>query len=596
MSALGGSGWFGRRKPRQTRVVRPDVAAWERRGGWDGGAPALRLAPQSARVEIPWPFTVTLAVLRGVAKGVRWTAVMTFLYPFTVALGLLAVVIAAHRAFVPAGTVLAVLLVAGLVVAWLWPHRFSAHLVMPVRRYRLRRRLARSWAELVRFCNLVVVDHDHATGVRTAHTPRLTRLRWSGPAKAVLAGQVRIVAGQVVGDLSDRAEKLASAAGATWCRVEATGPNTATVRFLYGDPLAGTVQAPRLPAPDPSVGDGVELSAVPVGMTETGDLWTLKLTGAAHLLIAGSTGAGKSSLVWALLRGVAPAIASGRVQVWGIDGKRGIELACARLMLTRFASTAHDALDLLASAVQAAEQRADLMAGHSRQHEATLESPHVIVLVDEIARLTAYNPDRKQRERAITALSVLTTQGRALGFTVIGTVQDPRADVTSIRHLFPVRVGMRLDSASETAMVLGDAAVENGAACHTIPEHAAGVAFVKIDGRREPQRVRAAYLSDDDVRHLAETHPAPVRVHPNGHPYLDETTPTREPVWQDGAPTDPAPSQPAPSDPADPAEPARPVEPGHGVPGVPEPRKANQPAVTDEQLAELRRLMEGGAA
>ena len=39
----------------------------------------------------------------------------------------------------------------------------------------------------------------------------------------------------------------------------------------------------------------------------------------------------------------------------------------------------------------------------------------MVVLVDEVAFLTAYQADRKLRERILAALATLTTQGRAVG-------------------------------------------------------------------------------------------------------------------------------------------------------------------------------------
>jgi hypothetical protein len=53
------------------------------------------------------------------------------------------------------------------------------------------------------------------------------------------------------------------------------------------------------------------------------------------------------------------------------------------------------------------------------------------------AALTAYQPDRKLRERTMAALATLTTQGRAGGFCVVAALQDPRKEVLSIRNLFP---------------------------------------------------------------------------------------------------------------------------------------------------------------
>ncbi len=53
------------------------------------------------------------------------------------------------------------------------------------------------------------------------------------------------------------------------------------------------------------------------------------------------------------------------------------------------------------------------------------QDPFVVVLVDEVAFLTAYQADRKLRERILAALATLTTQGRAVGYCVVAALPGP---------------------------------------------------------------------------------------------------------------------------------------------------------------------------
>ena len=130
-----------------------------------------------------------------------------------------------------------------------------------------------------------------------------------------------------------------------------------------------------------------------------------------------------------------------------------------------------------------------------------------MVLVDEVAFLTAYQPDRKLKERIMLALATLTTQGRALGYGVVAALQDPRKDVLTIRNLFPDRIAMRLDEPEQVDMVLGDGARDRGAACELIsadPATGPGVAFVRLESDPDPVRVRAGWVTDADIRDLAD--------------------------------------------------------------------------------------------
>jgi len=53
-------------------------------------------------------------------------------------------------------------------------------------------------------------------------------------------------------------------------------------------------------------------------------------------------------------------------------------------------------------------------------------------------------------------------------------------------------------------MVLGDRIRQRGATAHEISEDTPGVARAKIDGRREPDRVRAFHSTDADLDELRD--------------------------------------------------------------------------------------------
>ena len=89
---------------------------------------------------------------------------------------------------------------------------------------------------------------------------------------------------------------------------------------------------------------------------------------------------------------------------------------------------------------------------------------------------------------------------------VVGALQDPRKDVISLRNLFPTRIALRLDESDQVDMVLGDGARERGALADEIspvPEMRAGVGYVRLEGSPHVVRVRAAYVTDDDIRVMA---------------------------------------------------------------------------------------------
>jgi S-DNA-T family DNA segregation ATPase FtsK/SpoIIIE len=146
--------------------------------------------------------------------------------------------------------------------------------------------------------------------------------------------------------------------------------------------------------------------------------------------------------------------------------------------------------------------RANRLRGHTRLHSPTPEEPLYVVIIDEIATLTAYITDRKTRAEVEQLLGLLLSQGRAVGISVVAAIQDPSKDTLPLRQLFTVRIGLRLTEATQTAMVLGQGARDAGAECDLIADATPGVGYVLVDGTAHPQRVRAFHVTDADITDL----------------------------------------------------------------------------------------------
>ena len=124
-------------------------------------------------------------------------------------------------------------------------------------------------------------------------------------------------------------------------------------------------------------------------------------------------------------------------------------------------------------------------------------------------QLTVLLPGTKGRQlsaRIDIALGRLLGKGRAPGFSVFATSLLVTKDVVTWRELFSTKIAMRLDNEAQVEMALGEGARDLGAECDRIPESLPGVAYVLQEGKREPVRVRAAYLSDDAIRNMAVTY------------------------------------------------------------------------------------------
>ena len=324
---------------------------------------------------------------------------------------------------------------------------------------------------------------------------------------------IKLPMGMAPRDVEKVCEGVAHAFRARACRVTSAKPGRVWLEVHRRDALRSVVQ----PIAQQEAAD---LTGVPIGVCEDGDPWRLRLSG-THVLIAGATGSGKGSVLWSLLHGLGSDISQGLVQVWAMDPKGGMELRPGQRLFRRFEDSSAEAMcAAVEDLVTMKDERAKALAARGlRTHTATFDDPHVLLIIDELATLTAL-ADRAVTNRFEKALGLLLTQGRACGITVVAAVQDPGKDVVGWRDLFPTRVAMRLDNPIQVDMVLGDGARDRGARADHISELTPGVAYVRVEGSRELRRVRSAYLDDEAIVNLAQ------RCGPRA--YESSETPTEE--------------------------------------------------------------------
>jgi DNA segregation ATPase FtsK/SpoIIIE, S-DNA-T family len=243
-----------------------------------------------------------------------------FLARHPVADAIAAALFLAWRGFGWPGPLILAAGVAAAAVAWRlgWPASWSRYVAVPARGRWRRWCYLRRWTAVMTISLLAVWYRGRlllpllGNVTSTGYTDRL---------------DVRLVSGQSVADFALRAENLAHGFGALACRIRAAAPGAVVVELVRRDALAAIV--PALPIPMRP-----DLKAVPVGRREDGTPWLIRLHG-SHVLLAGSTGAGKASLLWGIIRGLLPALADGTVRILGADPKL-MELAYGRALFDRY--------------------------------------------------------------------------------------------------------------------------------------------------------------------------------------------------------------------------------------------------------------------
>ena len=431
--------------------------------------------------------------------------------------------------------------------AWsgLAPRSYEALLAGPSRRVAWWWFARTRWQRLARVCSLS--DRQVVRTTRTAHgkpeevtrwvAPRLRRVRTRAHSVEL---KIRARPGQTLPELETGAERLATTFGAVAHRVWPVSGATVVVQLVMRDLLTTPATADE---PEPRA----VAEAVRLGRTQTGRDWLLQLRG-RHTLVAGCSGSGKGSVLWGICCGLCPAVRADVVRLWGIDLKRGVELAMGEPLFSTRAYTPADALDVLRALMQVIDERGRTMAGTTRLHQPMVGDPLHVLVIDELAALTAY-ADLDIRREANRMLAEILTQGRALGVVVVACVQDPRKDVVSMRGLFTQTVALRLRSVEETVMVLGDG-MSHLAPAHRISPTYPGVGWV-VEDTGAADRVRADYWPDPLIRDLARRYATEVQVAPRpvdmpdvedeGSPNEQQATPRPRAPRKPRAPRQPRP-------------------------------------------------------
>jgi S-DNA-T family DNA segregation ATPase FtsK/SpoIIIE len=354
----------------------------------------------------------------------------------------------------------------------------------------------RRWRDVLDECDLT---REHR---RTGQllVPRIVRVHSITPSVDVLT--VRMVRGQETAMFTDRADALADALGAHQVAVSRARPGVVTIIVERRMPFEHVLDAPAIPD---SV-DEVDLTALDIGDDEFGRPFTLRIKG-KPVLVVGGTGAGKSSFLWGPLRQMGPMIRNGLVRPWVIDLKGGVETDRGAPLFHRWATNMPDALKLLEEfATSMTDRQAWMRAAGLRDCPISYDTPYELLIIDELAMLTAYGDDPRAVREALRLLSVIMTQGRAAAHGLIAYVQEPTKDVVDVRDLFGVRICLGVAAASHVDMALGEGARDRGALADQIPgdpEHA-GIGFVIDPVTRLPVRLRAGWTSDADVDELVQ--------------------------------------------------------------------------------------------
>ena len=254
-----------------------------------------------------------------------------------------------------------------------------------------------------------------------------------------------------------------------------------------------------------------DILEVPLGRSISGDIVSADLTKMPHLLIAGSTGSGKSVCINGIISTILMKAKPHEVKLMMIDPKM-VELNVYNgipHLLTPVVTNPRKAAQALQKVVEEMERRYELFAGfgvrnmngyndmvrknNAETGEAKSVLPYVVVIVDELADLMMVASNEVE-----DAIIRLAQMARAAGIHMILATQRPSVDVITgiIKANVPSRIAFAVSSGIDSRTIIDG----NGA------EKLLGrgdMLFVPM-GENKPIRIQGAFISDQEVENLVD--------------------------------------------------------------------------------------------
>jgi len=358
-------------------------------------------------------------------------------------------------------------------------------------------------------------DHQKAALERTFHTfgvPAHVVAAHRGP--TVTLYEVEVEAGTKVNKVLSLADDIAYALATPDVRIIAPIPGKSAIGVEVPNKVRDFVMLGDILRSKAATDDEHPLS-VALGKDVHGRAQLVNLTQMPHVLIAGATGAGKSSLINSFITSVLMRTDPDEVKLVLVDPKR-VELA-------HFADLPHllvpvivhpkRAAEALAWVVREMEQRYELLAmvgvrdidGYRLgleedtlrippgQEDRVVDFPYLLVVIDELADLMMVAP--RDVEDAICRIAQMA---RAVGIHLVVATQRPSVDVVTglIKANIPSRIALMTSSQADSRVILD----MNGA--EKLVGH--GDLLFAPSSASKPSRLQAAWVTEKEISAVSE--------------------------------------------------------------------------------------------
>lgn len=326
---------------------------------------------------------------------------------------------------------------------------------------------------------------------------------------AVTQYEVHIPAGTKLSRIVSLDKEIALAMAAKSIKIEAPIPGKNTVGIEVPNPVIAAVKIREVLGNIPSNQMNAKI-LVALGKDIMGRVQTADITKMPHLLVAGSTGSGKSVCINSFIASILMRYRPDEVKLLLVDPKKvelsnynGVpHLLCPVVTNPKKASLALQRL------VQEMEHRYDIfeeegvknigsynelidkknLAGESLKH-----MTYIVIIIDELADLMMVAS--KEVEDSIMRI---TQMARAAGIHLIVATQRPSTDVITgvVKANIPSRISFAVSSQIDSRTILDCAGAEKLLG--------KGDMLYLPMGESAPIRIQGCFISDDEIRRLIE--------------------------------------------------------------------------------------------
>lgn len=332
---------------------------------------------------------------------------------------------------------------------------------------------------------------------------------------AITQYEFRPAAGVKVSKIINLADDIALSMAVAGVRIEAPIPGKAAVGIEVPNKSTTMVGLREVLESDAFQNSKSKLT-VALGKDISGQAIVADLAKMPHLLIAGSTGSGKSVCINTLINSILYKATPDEVKFVMVDPKK-VELGNYNgipHLISPVVTDAKKAASALRWAVHEMDRRYEVFATHGvkdmtrfnrlseerRAAAATEEErdaieimPYIVVLIDELADLMMVAP--ADVEDAICRLAQLA---RAAGIHLVVATQRPSVDVITgiIKANMPSRIAFAVSSQTDSRTIL-----DMGGAEKLLGR---GDMLFYPTGMPKPQRVQGVYVSDQEIERITE--------------------------------------------------------------------------------------------